>query len=50
MSDIFSGGSTYVRAAMGTVPPPPHSCIALIFVCPIIIAQVQLGQIKSVDG
>ena len=30
--------------------PPPPSCVALIFVCPSIIAQVQLGQIKGVDG
>ena len=46
----------YVRAAMGTVPSPslmvcpPPSCIALMFVCPSIIAQVQLGQFKDVDG
>ena len=38
-------------------PPPPSltvcphpNCIVLIFVCPSIIAKVQLGQIKGVDG
>ena len=31
------------------VCPPPPRCIALIFVCLNIIAQVQLGQIKRVD-
>ena len=47
----------YVRADMGTAPPlpslmvcSPHSYIALIFVCPSVVAQVQLGQIKGVDG
>ena len=42
---------------MGTAPPPqfndlptPPSFIALIFVCPRIIAQLQSDQIKSVDG
>ena len=48
----------YVKAAMGTALPPPSlmvrplpsSCIGLSFVCPSIIAQVQLGQIKGVDG
>ena len=34
---------------MSTAPPPPPSCVALIFVCPSIIAQVQLGQVKGVD-
>ena len=43
---------------MGTAPPPqfyglppsPPSCIALNFFGPSSIAQVQLGQIKGVDG
>ena len=49
----------YVRTVRGTapppskfnnLPPPPPNCIALIFVCPSIIAQEQLGQIKDDDG
>ena len=51
-----SGGST--SGQQWALPPPPNlmvcppppSYIALIFVCPSIIAQVQLGQIKGVDG
>ena len=45
------------QGSNGHCPPPPQfngvlppSCIALIFICPSIIAQEQLSQIKDVDG
>ena len=54
---LYSGGSTSGQQWALPLPPPqfnglppPPSCIALIFVCPSINAQIQLGQIKCVDG
>ena len=48
-----SGGSTSgqqwaLPSQFNDLPPPP-SCVALIFICPSIIAQEQLGQIKGID-
>ena len=49
-SGLFTSGRQWALPPPHLMVCPPPSCIALIFVCPSIIAQVQLGQIKGVDG
>ena len=44
-----SGQQRALHPQFNGLPPSP-SCIALIFVCSSIITQVQLGQIKGVNG